>query len=610
MANKQIQTTELDFDQIKSNFKTFLQGQSEFSDYDFEGSGMSVLLDILAYNTHYNALYYNLAINEAFLDSASKRSSVVSKAKELGYIPKTATASTAIVELLMINDQIDAPATYTLSAYTPFNTNIGGVGYTFYTTQDYTTSRSGSQYIFSNVVLKEGYFLQQIFTYDGGNTPTVIPNVNIDRTTLKVTVQESVSSTNIETFTESCTVIDLLPTSLVYFMRELDNQTYQLEFGNGIIGRALAIGNIVNIDYLVCNMDAANGARSFIYNGTPPSNSTILVTTKLSSTGGSLPEDIESIRYNAPYAYTAQNRCVTAEDYRTTILSLYIPAKSVNVWGGEEDLNPQYGRVFISIVPESLDLLTTEEKDYILATIIAPRKPLSITPIIVDPAYIRIELNTTVYYNANLTVRSSTEIEDIVKQTIIGYNNENLGQFSRIFKYSKLIGNIDASEQSITSNITTLILHFEITPIYNITNQYIVHLSNPIYNSGMPEDSILSSGFMCSDLTTETCYINDLPNIEKSGVGFLRLFYVASSSERVYIKNIGTVDYINGIINIIDLEITNIMTEILEVTIKPQSNDVLGIRNHCVVIDENLLTVNSVAESATQPHIFTSSSKL
>lgn len=599
MSNKYIQTTELDFDQIKSNFKEFLKTQDEYTDYDFEGSGLSILLDILALNTHYNALYYNLAINEAFLDSASKRSSVVSKAKELGYTPKSATASTAKVTVTMGTTNIDTPATLTLDANTPFTTIIDGITYTFYSIQSQTAIKSNYQYIFDNVIIKEGVPLSYSYIYYP-NTAIIIPNTNVDRSTLNVVV-------NGEVYKESSSLIDLLPTSLVYFIRELDDQTYQLEFGNDLIGKSVQAGSTISINYMVCNDENPNGAKTFTYSGSAPSGITsisVITTSDGVAAGGSKLEDIESIRYNAPFAYTTQNRCVTTEDYKSTISSLYTPAKSVNVWGGEDNIPPQYGKVYISIVPEDFSIITDEDKDYIIS-ILNPRKCLTVTPVIVDPNYIRLEIHTTFYYDPTLTTFYSTDLEVLVRDNIIAYNIEQLGKFSNVFKYSKLTTNIDNTDISIKSNITTLKIHYDITPIYNVSNQYIINLGNPIYYSNNSIDSILSTGFTCTD-STEVCYINDLANNDSSGSGILRLFYVTIDGERSYIKNIGSVNYTTGIITINNLTITNIENN-FEFIIKPQSNDIIGIQNQCVVIDETLLNINSIAESTTQSYIFTSS---
>lgn len=604
MANRRIDTTELDFDAIKQSLKSYLQGQQQFSDYDFEGSGLSVLLDVLAYNTHYNALYTNLAVNEAFIDSASKRSSVVSKAKELGYTPKSSQAATAVVNVTMINNQVTAPTTIEIPAFSQFTSQVDGQTYTFFNPSTAIAQRVGNQYLFQNVQIKEGSFLSFTYVYSNTGTQIIIPNTAVDRSTIRVAVQVNAQSTDTTIFNESTTVLDLSPTSPVYFLKELDNQTYELEFGNDIVGKALEPGNVVTVTYLVCAEDRPNGANAFTYIGVTPPNTTTFVSTISVAVGGAGPEDIESIRWNAPRSFTAQNRCVTVEDYKTIINSMYSEARSVSVWGGEDTSPPQYGKVFISIVPNSLGTLSQAEKDYILNDIIKPRKPLSITPEIVDPTFIHIEMSITFYYNPQLTTRSLTDIQSLVLETVRDYNDTYLNEFDGIFKFSKLSSLVDSTENSIVSNIMTIKLHRELDPIYNVAAEYFVELGNPIYDSGVPEESILSNGFIPVD-TTNMCYIDDIPL--GNGTGTLRMFYYSADNQKQFVKNVGTVNYATGIIDITDLNITSLEEPNFELVIKPQSNDVVGNHNQFVTIDEPRLTINAVAESAYKPYTFTSS---
>lgn len=609
MANRRIQTTELDFDQIKSNLKTYLQGQSQFSDYDFEGSGLSVLLDVLAYNTHYNALYTNLAINESFIDSASKRASVVSIAKELGYTPASARCATANVSVAMVNSQLTAPSTIEIPANTSFSTTVNGASYTFYTVESYIAPLIDGQYLFPSVTLREGTPLQFRYTYTDGLQIT-IPNPNVDISTVRVTVQENAQSSTFDVFSASNTILNLTSTSAVYFVKELDNGLYQLEFGNGVIGRQLAEGNVVNISYMTCSADAPNGARTFLYQGTLPVNTTAFVSTTDAASGGAQPESIESIRWNAPRAYAAQNRCVTIDDYKTIVTSLFPEALAVSVWGGEENTPPEYGKVFLSIVPRTTDFLSEDQKAFILQTIINPRKPVTVTPVFVDPIYLKLELNVSYYYNPQLTTRNSGDITSLVTQTINTYNTNTLNSFGSVFKYSQLSNLIDRSEQSITSNITTIKLHREVTPIYGTVASYTVNLGNPVYNSGVAEESILSTGFYTPDgpdLDTP-CYIDDLPvGGEDAGVGVLRLFYYNTSGDKVVIKNVGTVDYTKGLISITAVNIVSLYASAWTLIIKPESNDVASIQHQFVEIDPLLLTVTPVIDNPAEPYKFTSS---
>lgn len=606
IESRQINVSELDFDQIKNNLKTYLRGQTEFVDYDFEGSGLSILLDVLAYNTHYNGLYNNMAINEMFLDSATKRSSIVSRANELGYTPHSAVCAHAVINMTVSNTTTATPPTsITLPKNTPFNALISGVGYTFYTTEEVTAINNGSGvYNFNNLTIKEGTPL----TYNqvvANGVRYIIPNSNVDLTTLTVRVQDSVSSTNFKTFVTSDTILNITANDSVYFVKEIENQLYELTFGDGVLGKALTNGNVVHLEYFVSGLDAPNGARAFTYNGGSLSGGTITLTTVTPAFNGADVEALDSIRFNAPKSYTTQNRAVTAEDYKALIYNHFSEATAISVWGGETSTPPQYGKVYIAVVPQTLRTLTDGEKEFILEDILAPRKALTITPEIVDPVYIKIELNVSYYYNPQLTTRTSGDITTLVQQTISNYNAESLNTFGGIFRYSHLSRMIDAAEPSIASNITTVKLHRDIVPVFNVTSPYTINLGNPIYNSGVPEESIITTGFYTTE-TTEVCYIDDLPT-DGNAIGALRLFYYNSSGQKVIIRNVGTVNYSTGLINITGVQITSLFGQSLTMIIKPQSNDVVSTQNQFAQIDQTLLTIIPVEDYPSKNYTFTSS---
>lgn len=602
--NNKIRTSELDFDQIKENLKEYMRGQSEFSDYDFDGSALSILLDVLAYNTHYNALYTNLAINEAFLDSASKRASVVSKAKELGYVPSSAKSSTAIITVVAINNQVNASSILELPQYTPFTTNVDGLDYTFYTTTTYTATKTGNQYIFPSIILKEGTVLE--YTYQVTNdTPTfTLPNANIDTTTIRVLVQENAQSTESEAFTRSDTILDLHADSAVYFLKENDKQLYDVEFGNGVVGKALSPGNIVRVTYIACNRDAPNGARTFKYSGNLSTQNQIFVTTVNPAFGGSAAESIDDIKWNAPRAYAAQNRCVTVEDYRTIVKQYYSDAKSVNVWGGETSNPPQYGKVFLSVITNSPGTLTQAEKDYIVNQIINPRKPLTVVAVMVDPIPVDMEMDVSVYYNPQNTTRGPGDIANLVQQTIEDYNNVNLNKFNGIFKLSQLSRLIDETEQSITSNVTKIRLRREVEVIFRQLVAYEIDLGNPILKDTVPSECIVSTGFFIPNDTT-VYYIDDVPN--DTPIGNLRMYYRSSlTGEKVVVRNVGTVDYLSGKIRIDDIVIDRLDTVDFVFTIVPSSYDVISSQNQFVRVDFSRLNITPVVENSVTPYTFVS----
>ena len=607
MANSKINVTDLDFDQIKNNLKEYLRGQSEFTDYDFEGSALSTLLDILAYNTHYQGLYYNLAVNEAFLDSASKRSSVVSKANEIGYTPRSITGAQAVVNVVMVNNQLNAPTFIEIPKYTPFNTSIDGVAYTFYTTNNYIAQKNGGVYSFNNVSIREGYPLSYRYVInETTSNKVIIPNTEVDTSTIRVFVQDNAETAEFNTFVESKTILNIDGSSKVYFLKELSSGQYEIQFGNGVVGAQLAIGNVVAIEYFVSKGSLANGAKNFSYAGQLVANTSTSVVTISSALGGLDEEPIESIRFNAPRVYTTQNRVVTVDDYKSIIKAMYPDIRSISIWGGDENIPPAYGKVFISLVPNGDRRITNEEKDYILTNIINPRKVLGITPEFVDPNYLRIELNVSFYYNPTLTTRTTGELTNLVLQTIANYDNQYLNDFGDIFRFSQLSRLIDGTENSIVSNVTTVKLHYDVEPIYNVTTGYQINIGNPIYNSGTANQSIMSSAFVQVG-SSEICYIEDSSNGALDTIGTLRMFYVNSSGDKIYLRDVGSVDYVNGVINIVDLNITNLIGPTWAFSAKPQSNDVASIQNKFVQIDQQLLRITPVIDTTATPYTFPSS---
>jgi len=609
MANKKINVSELDFDAIKTNLKTYMQGQSEFSDYEFEGSGLSVLLDVLAYNTHYNALYTNMAINEMFLDSAVKRDNVVSIAKGLGYTPRSATAPTATVNLT-VTATSSTPATLTLPKFSTFTTTIDGEAYTFYTLEENTTYLDGSQYVFSNINIREGTQLSFKYTVSTGQR-YIIPNAGCDTSTLTVQVQESSSTGLYETYYEGFNILDLDSTSKVFFIKEIDNQLYEVIFGDGTIGKALSNGNIVTLNYLITNKTAANSAKLFTYTGSSLLGGTVAVTTVSAASGGTDIEEIESIRYNAPRHFSTQNRGVTIEDYKSILTEEVSGIESVNVWGGENNDPPVYGKVFCSIKPVGANALTESRKASIKNEILKGRNVVSIIPEIVDPEFIHIAVESSVYYNPRLTTRSSLDIKSIVEGIIQNYNTTDLEKFDSIFRISKLSKLIDNSEPGIVSNITKVSIHKPIDPVFNVASQYKFILVNPIYTSGQPENSVLTSPFYISGDSVNEYYIDD------DGVGNLRLYYFVSQNVKDYVNNnIGTVDYETGTVDIPTLNITSLADNTSELTffIKPSSYDVVSARNQIALILDDEIDVTVITDKlalgnsggGTQ-HTFTSS---
>jgi hypothetical protein len=588
--NKRITVSDLDFDTIKANLKTFLQGQSEFSDYDFEGSGLSVLLDVLAYNTHYNGVYTNLAVNESFLDSASKRASVVSLAKMLGYVPRSAKCATAVVNAT-ITSPTSSPSTITLPANQAFNTSIDGQTYTFYNRSAVTVARNtAGNYVFSNLPIVEGTPLQYKYTAANG-IRYIVPNANVDLDTLTVRVQENANADFFQVFTRSEALTEVTSLSKVYFIKEIDDGLYEISFGDGVLGQQLENGNVITLDYFVSSLEEPNSAINFTYGGASLLGSNLSVTPVSRATGGAPSEDINSIKFNAPRMYAAQNRAVTPDDYKTIILSQFPEAASVAVWGGENNDPPVYGKTYICIKPRDANKLTNLQKATVISNILERRNIVSITPEIIDPEYFNIKVTSFVYYNPRETTKTPTQIETIVKDAILNYNATELEKFDGVLRFSKLSRIIDSADPAIVNNTSRIMVRRQFAPVFNISSEYKLNLINPISQDGGKQGDVFSStGFFIPN-STLVHYLDDDAN------GNVRLYYIGSNFDKVIVNpSIGTIDYEGGRVVVRALTITALADVIFEMQVKPESYDVVSALNQIVQIDPTLLIVEAIAD--------------
>jgi hypothetical protein len=589
--NKRIVVGDLDFDTIKDNLKAFLQGQDEFSDYDFEGSAMATLLDVLAYNTHYNALYTNLAVNESFLDSASKRANVVSLAKALGYTPRSATCATATVTCTLTGADPTA-STATIPRNQAFTTQVDGETYTFFNTSSQTVSRSSNgNFVFSGVELIEGVKITHTYTYGKGQR-LLIQNENADLSTLSVQVKPNSTSDLVDVFTRNTDIVNALSDSKVYFVKEIDDGLYEVQFGDGTIGKQLDTGNHITITYYISSLDAPNGARSFTYDGATILSGNMSVTATSRAANGAGPEDIDSIKYNAPRMYAAQNRAVTPDDYKTLIYSNYPTAKSVAVWGGEDNNPPVYGKTFICIKPTDANKLTNLQKENVKNNILKQRNIVSVTPEIVDPEYFNVKITSFVYYNPRLTSNSPLEMANIVKQEILDYDENTLQRFDTMLRYSQLVRLIDDAHPAITNNITRIMVRRQFIPAYNISSEYKLTLINPISQDGGKQgDVFASTGFYIPN-STRIHFLDD------DAVGNIRMYYIGADQTKVIVNpNIGTIDYEGGNVIVRNLTITKLDGPVFEFQVKPESYDVVPALNQIVQVSQDLLEVTAIEDN-------------
>ena len=615
-----LQVTELDFDDIKDNLKTFLKAQTKFKDYDFEGSGMNILLDTLAYNTHYLAFNANMAANEMFLDSAALRSSVVSHAKMLGYEVASSRAPMATINVIVTTSQ----DTLTMASGTKFTSSVGNDSYTFVTITDTTGTNSGGTVTFSDIPIYEGTYITSTYTVDTSDASQrfLLTDERSDITTLTVQVQNSSSDTETITYTKATDITQLTSTSTVYFCQEVEAGKFEVYFGDDIVSKALVDGNIVTLKYVVTNKENANGVSSFTAPSSIDGETSITTQTVARAIGGAEPESINSIKLKAPLDYATQGRAVTIEDYKIYVKKLFPNTQAVSVWGGEDGSydtslgvvsTPEYGKVFISIKSTTgLDLTSTQKTNLVSA--LAPYKVASITPVIVDAETTFIILNVTAQYDKNATTSSPSELEAKILTTLTDYNSSSLQTFNEPFRHSKVTSLIDDSDTSILNSIATVTMGKFFTPTLGAERSYNINFNNKIYNphSGHASEGggvISSTGFY---LTADTVYTesDDVSReyfLDDDGNGNIRLYYL-SGLTRIYNEiSGGTVDYENGIVSLEPMDFLSVSnvdessSTRVRVTAIPNSYDVVPVRNQILELDltNTKLTASVDATSST-----------
>jgi len=595
--NKRLNVTELDFDDIKGNLKTFMRNQNEFKDYDFEGSGINALLDVLAYNTHYLAMNVNMAANEMFLDTASLRESVVSHAKTLGYTPNSARAPIGYVNVTLNN--FGALTNATIPAETVFTASVDDVSYQFVTVSEYTTAVSNGVLSFSNIPIYEGTYTKNRYTVDNKNVDQKfkLTSDRADTTTLKVQVFENAAATTFTTYTLATDITQVKSDSNIYFLQEANDGRFEVYFGDGIVGKKLSDNNVVVLNYVVTNKGKANSATGFRTTATISGITDVTTATVSAASGGAEPESIQSIKLNAPLDYAAQGRAVTPEDYKSIIPKVYSNTKSVQVWGGEDNATAVYGRTYISIVPTA-GSITESAKQQIVNDLKNTYTVASVTPVIVDPVTTFIRLDVNFKYNKKNTTKTSETLVSNVRTALTNYDTNNLQVFDGLFRHSAVTGLIDDVDDSILSNITTLKLSQFVTPTLNSSTKYELEFNNAIYNPHSGHNAAMggvvsSTGFKISGNDNEM-FLND------DGQGNIRLFYYTDGTTITYQdETAGTIDYETGKIVLTALNITSISnvdgatSTKIRLVVTPESSDVVAVRNQILQLDNANTTVTA-----------------
>jgi len=570
-----LNVSELNFDDIKTSLKTYLRSQTEFSDYDFDSSTLSILLDVLAYNTYHNSFYLNMVGNEMFLDSAQLRNSVVSRAKMLNYVPRSARGATAALSAVITPD--DNPTGVTVPANTQFTSTIDGIEYTFVTSGATTMSPQDNGTFTGTLNIVEGTPLQHRFTVSTANPVRyILPNENTDTTSFTVRIQESSSNTTVSTYNIAGDLSSVNSTSKIYFVQENEDNLYEIQFGDNIFGKKPIDGNIIIVDYRVTSGNTVNGANTFSAPESLAGYSNFTITTTSSAQGGAPQETIDSIKFNAPFKFQAQDRLVTKQDYKNIILSEQGDIQSISVWGGEENIPAVYGKVFIATKPLSGAILSNQRKEAIRASL-KTRNTVSIDVEMVDATYLYINPTITVRYNPQTTSLTAGELNTIIQNSLISYESNNLGTFDQKFYLYKMIETIKDVNSSFVSVDADITIEKRFIPL-TTTNTYQLVFNQAVYHphEGHLNGLVSTSSFTIDGISGQ--------KIDDNGYGILRSFTQTPAGKVYRNRNFGIIDYDTGLVTINNTLISAYDGEYLSVKVKPRNKNIFASRNQILLI--------------------------
>ena len=606
----------LDFDQVKTTLTDYIQSNSNFTDYDFQGSNLSTIIDLLAYNTYITSYNANMVANEVFLDSATLRENVVSLARNIGYVPKSKTASRATISFTVDTTNVSpVPASLTLKAG-PVAGSSGSFGNSsaiFSILEDITVPVYNGTAVFNDITVYEGTLLTSNFVFSTRNVNQkfILPNAGVDTNLISVKVKNNESSTASTEYKLQDSLFDINSSSNVYFIQEVEDERYQIFFGDGIFGKALEDNNFISVNYIVTNGDSANGISSFTFSGRityirNAQNYTVtsgvsLITTETISSGGEVIESVDSVKKFAPRIYASQNRCLTANDYETLIPSrIYPETESISVFGGEELIPPQYGKVFISIKPKSGDFLPNLIKENIKLKL-KKYAVAGIIPEILDLKYLFLEVDSKIYYNTNFAP-SAEYVSTVIQNNTNKYaESSEMNKYGARFKYSKFLKVIDDSSDAVTSNITTVNMRRDLRVAVNTWAEYSIGFGNEFHIKSMDGYNIKTSAFKVNGIAGDV-YLSDIPNTNRL-TGSIFLFTVPninSTTPTIVRRNVGTINYKGGVISLSPINIQSGMIRdgqtIIEIGVCPYSNDVVGLQDLYLQLDISSSTFEMVVD--------------
>lgn len=559
MADKILEVSEPDFFTIKQNLINYLKNQSQFSDYNFSGSGFDVILDILAYNTFYQTVYTNFGISETFLDSAVQRGSIVSAAKQLGYVPRSTGAADAIISISF--SVSGNPPTYVLPKNTAFTATLNSTTYTFVTDQDYSIVNNGQNIYTEDIAVYQG--VANTYTYtvnlNDGSQRFIVPSLTADLSFLVVSIADTGSSEYIQyQNVKDANIGSLDGDSTTYFIKEAFDGYFEVYFGDGIVGKNLSNGNIIKLEYLITQGKEANGIRQFSLGSTLPNTSNFSTITIQAADGGDDKETTESIKFLAPFYYQAQGRAITEDDYKSVLLNALSGITDAKVWGGEKNDPPYYGRVFIALKPKFVDYFSNTQKAAIETEIIAKFNVVSIIPKVVDPQYITVDVDTTVTYNSRLNNAASVDLTTTITSAINELFESDVNKFGQPLYYSKLMSAINDSSNIILSTVLDLTLNESASIYVGVAASYIY-----TFNNALTPGTIKSNAFLVDDVTW---YIKDIQNASPDNTTGKLVVYNTSESNIInYLStNIGSVDYNTGKVTITNIRIDSIVEDAID----------------------------------------------
>lgn len=588
----------LDFNSIKDNFKNFLKAQDRFKDFNFDSSGLNVLLDVLSYNTYYNSFYVNMVSNEAFLSTAQRRNSVVAAARSLNYTPRSTTSARIVANIAVT--PTGTPASVLIPRFTTFSAVNDLGSYTFVNLEPITVY-SNNSYVANNVTLTEGTYVDERYTVNLSDTEQrfIINNTDADTSTLRVRVQNSASDSTIRSFTKADSYVNLDSTSLVYFVEEIEDGYYELKFGNGAFGTSLLDGNIVLVEYLTSSGADGNDVSLLNFNASVSGVVSMSLSISQKSYGGDEKESVERIKFNAPKYYASQNRLITAEDYRTIILQ-QPNVQSAIAWGGEDNDPPVYGKVFVAVQPKIGLTLTETEKFNIETYSIKPKKMITMDVELVDPEYIYLLIEAAVKYDSTMNVLNVTNLNSLILEKVMTYKNQELSQFSKYFRLSKLSRVIDSSERSIQSSVVKVKMRKEVPVQLNLNASYIIDFANPI--DDITSDRAVNHPYAAGNkVTSNAFYYNGYPNcfMEENG-GIIRIYRLSGVDYIGVVADIGTVDYDTGRITLNTFKPEAFMDggTTLKLTAIPAEQDILSLRTQIITIREEDVSISLIDDNA------------